>query len=144
MGYILAAYTIIKHCVAQQAATLSGPQRGRVPTFPQISRSHWKRCLQVLEWTLLNSFIAYIGYILAAYTIDKAWMGRMRLQSLGFLMSFVLFICCGLAYDRLILPSEAHVCTLSSETICWLAAHFSRIAEVFDGTVRLCHLSKVR
>ncbi len=62
--------------------------------------------MQVLEWTLLNSFVAYVGYILAAYTIDKPWMGRMRLQSLGFLMSFILFICCGLAYHKLIHPSE--------------------------------------
>jgi len=144
MGYILAAYTITKQCVAHRQQRCQVLQRGCVPLFPQISRSHWKRCLQVLEWTLLNSFIAYIGYILAAYTIDKAWMGRMRLQSLGFLMSFVLFICCGLAYDRLILPSKAHVCTLSSETICGLAMPLSRIAEVFIGTVRLCHISKVR
>ena len=60
----------------------------------------------MLEWTLLNSFIAYMGYILAAFTIDKPWMGRMRLQSFGFLMSFILFICCGLAYHQLIHPSK--------------------------------------
>ncbi|CAL8468283.1 g7823 [Coccomyxa elongata] len=64
--------------------------------------------IQVLEWTLLNSFVAYIGYILAAYHIDKKWMGRMRLQSLGFLMSFILFICCGAAYHQLIHPSNIH------------------------------------
>ncbi len=64
-------------------------------------------CAQVLEWTLLNSFVAYVGYILAAYTIDKPWMGRMRLQSLGFLMSFILFICCGTAYHQLIHPSKS-------------------------------------
>lgn len=49
-----------------------------------------------------------IGYILAAYTIDKPWMGRMRLQGLGFLMSFILFICCGVAYHQLIHPSHIH------------------------------------
>ena len=91
---------------------------------------------------MLNSFIAYIGYILAAYTIDKAWMGRMRLQSLGFLMSFVLFICCGLAYDKLILPREAPVCTLSSETICGLAMSFSRIADVLNGSAILSYSSR--
>ena len=64
----------------------------------------WSIHMQVLEWTLLNSFIAYLGYLLAAYHIDKPWMGRMRLQSLGFLMSFILFICCGTAYHQLIHP----------------------------------------
>jgi hypothetical protein len=61
----------------------------------------------VLEWTLLNSLVAYIGYILAAYHIDKKWMGRMRLQSLGFMMSFILFICCGAAYHQLVKPGES-------------------------------------
>ena len=60
----------------------------------------------MLEWTLLNSFIAYLGYLLAAVHIDKPWMGRMRLQSLGFLMSFILFICCGAAYHQLVHPGK--------------------------------------
>ena len=58
----------------------------------------------MLEWTLLNSVVAYSGYILAAYSIDKKWMGRMRLQTIGFFMSFLLFIICGLAYDTLVKP----------------------------------------
>ena len=69
---------------------------------------------KVLEWTLLNSFIAYAGYICAAYSIDKKWMGRMRLQSIGFFMSFVLFICCGLAYHELIKPGVP-VCAVCYE-----------------------------
>jgi hypothetical protein len=61
---------------------------------------------QVLEWTLLNSFVAYTGYLLAAVHIDQPWMGRMRLQSFGFLMSFILFICCAAAYHQLVHPGE--------------------------------------
>lgn len=69
--------------------------------------------MQVLEWTLLNSVVAYVGYLLAAYCIDKKWMGRVRLQNIGFLMSFVLFICCGAAYYQLIKPGAPH-CSSSS------------------------------
>ncbi|CAK0783592.1 hypothetical protein CVIRNUC_006791 [Coccomyxa viridis] len=75
--------------------------------FIKIINPH-ANLIQVLEWTLLNSFIAYLGYLLAAYHIDKPWMGRMRLQSLGFLMSFILFICCGAAYHQLIHPANIH------------------------------------
>lgn len=40
---------------------------------------------QVLEWTLLNSAVALVGYYFAAFTIDRPWMGRTRMQSMGFL-----------------------------------------------------------
>ena len=33
-----------------------------------------------LEWTLLNSTVALAGYYFAAFTIDKRWMGRSRMQ----------------------------------------------------------------
>lgn len=33
-----------------------------------------------LEWTLLNSTVALVGYYFAAFTIDKRWMGRSRMQ----------------------------------------------------------------
>jgi len=33
-----------------------------------------------LKWTLVNSSVALVGYYFAAATIDKAWMGRMRMQ----------------------------------------------------------------
>ncbi len=40
--------------------------------------------IEVLEWTLLNSAVALVGYYFAAFTIDKPWMGRMRMQCMGF------------------------------------------------------------
>ena len=40
--------------------------------------------IQVLEWTLLNSAVALVGYYFAAFTIDKTWMGRKRMQIMGF------------------------------------------------------------
>jgi hypothetical protein len=36
--------------------------------------------IQTLEYTLLNSVIAYVGYFFAAFTIDRKWMGRTRMQ----------------------------------------------------------------
>ena len=38
--------------------------------------------LTALEWTLLNSAVSLVGYYFAAFTVDKAWMGRVRLQSM--------------------------------------------------------------
>lgn len=34
----------------------------------------------LLQFNLLNSSVALIGYYAAAFTIDKAWMGRRRMQ----------------------------------------------------------------
>ncbi|CAK0752621.1 hypothetical protein CVIRNUC_002160 [Coccomyxa viridis] len=65
--------------------------------------------LLTLEWTLLNSFISLIGYYFSAFTVDKPWMGRVRLQSMGFCMVFVLFLCCAAAYDKLVsTPTNLH------------------------------------
>lgn len=50
------------------------------PTHPPTPPAH----LQVLEWTLLNSTVALVGYYFAAFTIDRPWMGRTRMQSMGF------------------------------------------------------------
>ena len=36
--------------------------------------------IQTLEWTLLNSAVALVGYYFAAFTVDKLWMGRKRMQ----------------------------------------------------------------
>ena len=33
-----------------------------------------------LEWTLLNSTVALVGYYFAAFTVDRTWMGRRRMQ----------------------------------------------------------------
>ncbi|KAL4429622.1 hypothetical protein ABPG77_008671 [Micractinium sp. CCAP 211/92] len=55
-----------------------------------------------MQWTLLNSGIALLGYYCAAFTIDRRWMGRRRLQCMGFMMMFVLFLLCGILYDEMI------------------------------------------
>jgi MFS family permease len=53
------------------------------------------------EYTLLNSFVALIGYYFAAFTIDKKWMGRVRMQNMGFMIDAILFLACGYDYSDL-------------------------------------------
>jgi len=57
--------------------------------------------LITFEYTLLNSFIALIGYYFAAFTIDYAWMGRVRMQNMGFAIDAILFLVCGYNYGDL-------------------------------------------
>lgn len=59
----------------------------------------------ILNYTLLNSFVALCGYYFAAFTIDKKWMGRVRMQNMGFGISAALFLACGYAYPTLSSPS---------------------------------------
>ena len=64
--------------------------------------------MELLFWTLLNSGVALIGYYFAAFTIDKQWMGRKRMQSLGFFMTGFLFLMCAVFYTDLTKPGNIH------------------------------------
>eukprot|EP00898_Chlorokybus_atmophyticus_P004917 jgi/Chlat1/5426/Chrsp35S05231 len=61
---------------------------------------------EVALWTLLNSGVALVGYYFAAFTIDKTWMGRRRMQNMGFVWMFVLFTICAAAYHHLLKPGS--------------------------------------
>lgn len=56
---------------------------------------------EVLLWTSLNSFVALCGYYFAAFTIDRQWMGRTRMQAMGFLWIGFLFLMCTMFYHQL-------------------------------------------
>ena len=58
--------------------------------------------LELLLWTTLNSAVALVGYYFAAFTIDRQWMGRKRMQAMGFLMTGLLFMFCAVFYNDLI------------------------------------------
>lgn len=58
----------------------------------------------VMTATVINSAIGLVGYYFAAFTIDQRWMGRVRMQNMGFLVSAALFLACGYAYDTLVQP----------------------------------------
>jgi len=55
-----------------------------------------------MQWTLLNSAVALMGYYAAALVIDKPWYGRRRMQMVGFVMLFLLFLICGAAHPLLL------------------------------------------
>ncbi|KAK9821919.1 hypothetical protein WJX81_006266 [Elliptochloris bilobata] len=57
-----------------------------------------------LLWTLLNSFVALVGYYVAALTIDKPCMGRVRMQVMGFVLVAAAFLACAAGYDTLVQP----------------------------------------
>jgi MFS family permease len=64
--------------------------------------------VDTLLWTLLNSGVALIGYYFAAFTIDKRWCGRLRMQLNGFIWVFVLFLICSVRYHSLISKNHIH------------------------------------
>ncbi len=57
--------------------------------------------VKVLEYNFLNSSVALFGYYFAAFTVDKPWMGRRRMQLMGFGFIFVIFLIGGAAFTRL-------------------------------------------
>eukprot|EP00891_Asterochloris_glomerata_P008306 jgi/Astpho2/8306/e_gw1.00122.31.1_t len=57
--------------------------------------------VKVLEYNFLNSSVALFGYYFAAFTVDKPWMGRRRMQLMGFGFIFVIFLIGGAAFNRL-------------------------------------------
>jgi MFS family permease len=52
-------------------------------------------------YTLLNAAVSLVGYYVAAMTIDKPWMGRVRMQNMGFAMLMVIFFFCAIFYTQL-------------------------------------------
>ena len=55
----------------------------------------------MLEYNFLNSSVALFGYYFAAFTVDKPWMGRRRMQLMGFVFIFVIFLIGGAAFNQL-------------------------------------------
>eukprot|EP00887_Chlorella_sp_A99_P002403 scaffold10.g2403.t1 len=62
-----------------------------------------------LEYILINSSVALVGYYFAAFTIDRRWMGRVRMQMMGFAWMFVLFLPCAVAYYDLTAPNSNNI-----------------------------------
>lgn len=62
-----------------------------------------------IAWTLLNSGCALVGYYVAAFTVDSKYVGRIRIQLLGFAMVGILFFVSAIWYKELIKPGGIHV-----------------------------------
>jgi len=52
---------------------------------PQESNVPWL----IQRWTVLNAFVALVGYYMAAWLIDYKWYGRCRMQYIGFFAVFI-------------------------------------------------------
>lgn len=52
-------------------------------------------------WNLANIGVSLCGYYLAAFTIDNKFYGRNRMQLVGFMADFILFVVAAGAYDYL-------------------------------------------
>jgi MFS family permease len=63
--------------------------------------------LQQMLYILLNNGVALVGYYCAAFSIDRPWCGRMRMQAGGFFMLFLLFLLQGALFDTLTQHSGA-------------------------------------
>eukprot|EP00884_Botryococcus_braunii_P005563 jgi/Botrbrau1/15007/Bobra.0018s0106.1 len=54
-----------------------------------------------LQFNMLNSSVALFGYYFAAFTVDRSWMGRRRMQIMGFAVIFALFLASGVELPTL-------------------------------------------
>ncbi len=63
-----------------------------------------------MTYTLLNAAVSLVGYYVAAMTIDKPWMGRVRMQNMGFLMLMIIIFFCAIFYHELSKTQEPFTC----------------------------------
>lgn len=59
-------------------------------------------------YNLINIGVSLAGYYLAALTIDHKMLGRARMQSMGFICMFILFLAAAVRYDTLLSPANIH------------------------------------
>src|SRR5271170_1904786 len=55
-------------------------------------------------WNLLNIGVSLVGYYMAALLIDHKFYGRSRMQSIGFLADFILFVIAAALFNQLEQP----------------------------------------
>ena len=55
----------------------------------------------IMEYTVLNSFIALLGYYAAAMMVDVPWYGRRTMQNVGFIALFVFYITIYAQWDNM-------------------------------------------
>jgi len=60
--------------------------------------------LEISAASMLNAFVALLGYFGASLLLDLSSTGRKRLQTWGFLVTGCMFCSCGFLYERLNVP----------------------------------------
>jgi hypothetical protein len=94
-------------------------------------------------WNLLNVCVSLCGYYLASFLIDNKFVGRKRMQQLGFLMDFILFVVPAFHYHYYALE-KAHIAAF--QAMYFLSSFFNQFgpnsttflvaAEVYPTPVR--------
>ncbi|KAN0112586.1 putative inorganic phosphate transporter C8E4.01c [Hyaloscypha variabilis] len=94
-------------------------------------------------WNLLNVGVSLCGYYLASFLIDIKFVGRKRMQQLGFLMDFILFVVPAFHYHYYA-DEKAHIGAF--QTMYFLSSFFNQFgpnsttflvaAEVYPTSVR--------
>jgi hypothetical protein len=94
-------------------------------------------------WNLVNVGVSLCGYYLASFLIDNKFVGRKRMQQLGFFMDFVLFIVPAFHYHYYALE-KAHIAAF--QAMYFLSSFFNQFgpnsttflvaAEVYPTPVR--------
>jgi Sugar (and other) transporter len=94
-------------------------------------------------WNLVNVGVSLCGYYLASFLVDNKFVGRKRMQQLGFLMDFILFVVPAFHYNYYA-KEKAHIGAF--QTMYFLSSFFNQFgpnsttflvaAEVYPTAVR--------
>ena len=101
-----------------------------------------KSILPGWEYNMINVTVSLVGYYLASFLIDNKLYGRKRMQIIGFLMDFILFVIPAFHYAYYKEPMHIH----SFQTMYFLSSFFNQFgpnavtflvaAEVFPTPIR--------
>eukprot|EP00889_Picochlorum_renovo_P006191 jgi/Picre1/33221/NNA_008546.t1 len=86
-----------------------------------------------MQWNLLNAFVALIGYFCAALLIDNPYYGRRRMQFVGFLMTFLLFLMQAIFYSDLIKDGNISAFQALYFLSSFLHAIWGKLHNIFTG-----------
>lgn len=73
-------------------------------------------------YNLINIAVSLVGYYLAALLMDHKLYGRVRMQAVGFLMMFLLFVIASFLFNDLIKPQHIH----AFQAIYYLSSFFTQ------------------
>jgi Sugar (and other) transporter len=78
------------------------------------------------QWTVLNSFIALLGYYLAAALVDKPWYGRVRCQYIGFFAMFIFYIIIYAQWENMGIKGAPASGVMAFQALYYLSSFFNQ------------------
>lgn len=111
-------------------------------TFLKVISPNEKGVIHGWLWSLVSIGVGLVGYYLAAILIDHKLVGRARMQNIGFLAQFILYLLPAILYNTLTKPAHIH----AFQAIYFLSSFFQQFgpncttflvaAEVYPVAVR--------